>query len=215
MKPILAFCNVTMVHAEKTVLHDFSLQLEQGQAIGLIGPSGVGKSTLLRLAAGLVRPTDGIVHCSAKRLGYVFQEPRLLPWKTVLDNVALPLIARGIRRTEAHARSLDSLRDMHLEQHADSYPSTLSGGMKQRVSLARAFAIRPDMLLFDEPFTGLDPILRNQLRDITDHMLENRNVALLHVTHDTRELAQATSRIVQLEGISATAWQHPVPADNA
>jgi NitT/TauT family transport system ATP-binding protein len=196
---ILCFDNIHMAYGAQTILANFSLQVESGEAIGLIGPSGAGKSTLLRLACGLILPDQGKVICSARRLGYVFQEPRLLPWRTVLDNVALPLMARGTPRKQSREQGMKLLREMQLKQCAQSYPGTLSGGMKQRVSLARAFAVEPDLLLFDEPFTGLDPDLRTQLRDLTDKMLEQRKVALLHVTHDTQELPRATNRIVEIQ----------------
>lgn len=199
MKDILVFDNITIAYAECTILNNFSLHLAPGEAVGLVGPSGAGKSSLLRMAAGLLRPASGRVHCAACRLAYVFQEPRLLPWKNVLTNVMLPLLARGVPRKQAIDRGRTCLKDMHLDQHADKYPGTLSGGMRQRVSLARAFAIQPDLLLFDEPFTGLDPSLREELRDLTESLLARYKTTLLHVTHDTRELAQSTSRIVSLD----------------
>ena len=160
------------------LLREFSLTAENGERIGLLGPSGGGKTTVLRLAAGLTRPDSGEIVRPAGRLAYVFQESRLMPWLTAAGNVTA---AAGCSRAEA----LAVLEDMELADEADSFPDSLSGGMRQRVNIARALAAQPSLLLMDEPFKGLDDALRERV--IARILPRLEGCTLLLVTHDRRE----------------------------
>ena len=159
------------------MLSDFSLSLASGEHAALLGPSGIGKSTLLRLIAGLEQPDSGRIHSEFCRVGYVFQEDRLLPWLTAEDNLT---VVTGCTR-ETAGELLDALE---LGGEYRAYPDTLSGGMRQRVSIARALAFSPDLLLLDEPFKGLDEALRARVAEL---IRKRHDGTLLLVTHDRRE----------------------------
>lgn len=202
---MLQLNNVTLAHNGQSILRDLSLTLGVGERIGVIGPSGVGKTSILQTVAGLQRVHSGEISNCFSRIGYVFQEPRLLPWLTAQDNVALPLEARGIRRQQALDTANDWLQRLSLaEDKLSCYPSALSGGMAQRVSLARAFALQPDLLLLDEPFSALDPALRHELIQLCDDLLADLNCALIYVCHHPEELHALTQRCLVLE----TATRH-------
>src|SRR5580704_1276611 len=158
-----------------TALAGVDLTIHPGEFVSLLGPSGCGKSTLLKLIAGLVSPTSGTIDWPQSTytaagtpepaLGFVFQEPTLLPWRTAADNVHLPLLLAGVNRPEARERVGEALAQVGLSAFADSYPRQLSGGMKMRVSIARALVTRPKILLMDEPFAALDEITRTKLNN--------------------------------------------------
>lgn len=189
------------VHA----LFDVSLDVKPGEFISLIGPSGCGKTTLLRVIADLEKPRAGHIQVNGKtpekaRLdrdyGYVFQAPGLFPWRTVLSNVALPLEVFNIdkkTRLEAARRQLDMVQ---LAQFERKYPWQLSGGMQQRVSLARALSFDPEFLLMDEPFGALDEIVRDHLNDHLLQLWRNTRKTIIFVTHSIAEAAYLSSRIV-------------------
>jgi NitT/TauT family transport system permease protein len=198
--PLVRLLGVHKSFQGREVLRGISLEVRRGEIVGVLGPSGVGKSTLLRLIAGLERPTRGRVEVVAARIGYVFQEPRLLPWCTAGENVALPLMAFGLRKAPALALAREFLMAMELGGREDAFPGELSGGMRQRVSLARALAVGPDLLLLDEPFTGLDPALRGNMLGLIDAAVVQSRAAVIEVTHDREELPAATGRIVYLDG---------------
>lgn len=186
---------VTFAYGEKRIFDRFSLTLEEGEITAVLGASGVGKSTLLRLIAGLSTPTAGSV--PACRASYMFQEPRLLPTLDVLHNLtAIPDIS------EERARLF--LTAVGLEDDLRSYPGALSGGMAQRVSMARAFAYPSDLLLMDEPFKGLDLSLRTRLYEVFLSLWRERRLTTVLVTHDTEEAVALASRVVVLAGTPAT-----------
>jgi NitT/TauT family transport system ATP-binding protein len=172
-RPLLRLSDVAKTFTTGTVaLAGIDLTIFPGEFVCLLGPSGCGKSTLLKLIAGLVAPSSGMIDWPQSTynadgspepaLGFVFQEPTLLPWRTAADNVYLPLLLAGVNRQEARERVSEALAQVGLSAFADSYPRQLSGGMKMRVSIARALVTRPKILLMDEPFAALDEITRPQ-----------------------------------------------------
>lgn len=182
-------------------LDDISLTVESGQFVSVIGPSGCGKTTLLRILANVLQPTSGSVQCGREKgRGIVFQEDRLLPWRTILDNVAFGLqiqrCKRGLRRTTA--RTFIDL--VGLSGFEERYPHELSGGMKQRVNIARALTIDPDVLLMDEPFASLDA----QTREVMQHELleiwERTQRTVLFVTHQIDEAVFLSDRVFVFTG---------------
>ena len=196
--PALVFDDLAMAYGGRILFRDLNLEVLPGQVIGIEGPSGSGKSTLLKLAAGLLRPSGGRVTVNAPILGYVFQEPRLLPWFTALENIGLVLEAKGVPKNAAREAAGKSLERMGLYPFRHHYPGQLSGGMNQRVSIARALAVAPDLLLLDEPFTGLDPALKTKVRDQVSTMAVSTRTAVLHVTHARDELLEQTSSLCSL-----------------
>lgn len=184
-------------------LDRFSLIVKEGEFVSLLGPSGCGKSTVLRLIAGLTAPTDGAVtwpgpaHADHRgEIGFVFQEPTLMPWADVANNVWLPLRLRGVSRREARDRIDECLSLVGLEGFAKAYPRELSGGMKMRVSIARALSVRPRLLLMDEPFAALDEITRFKLNDDLLRLRRDVGCTVLFVTHSIYESAYLSDRIV-------------------
>ncbi|MHB8813040.1 MAG: ABC transporter ATP-binding protein [Steroidobacteraceae bacterium] len=182
-------------------LAGLSLQVAAGEFVALVGPSGCGKTTFLNIVAGLDNDFAGEVRLAPRpdghpaRVGYVFQEPRLLPWRTVYENIALVL---SPQRTAAVVN--DTLQAVGLAKARDLYPPQLSVGMSRRVAIARAFAIEPDLLLMDEPFVSLDHDTVEQLRDLLLKLWHARPTTVLFVTHDMREALVLADRLVLLSG---------------
>lgn len=177
-------------YGEQWVLRNFDLTLRPGQRIALMGPSGMGKTTLLRLALGLLPPTEGTVENRFAKPAAVFQEPRLLPWRTAVENVNLVLSDQ--RSTLEKAGGYLAL--LSLEAAADKYPRELSGGMQQRVALARALAAEGDLLVLDEPFKALDEALKAQVIA----QVSKTNAAILLVTHEETEAQALDCKIVRM-----------------
>ncbi len=178
-------------------LEGTSLDIEAGEFLSVLGPSGCGKSTLLRLIAGLAQPTTGTIDWPSGKpdLGFVFQEPTLMPWTTALANVALPLKLAGVARSQREARAAEALGHVGLAGFEQSYPRELSGGMKMRVSIARALVTEPKLLLMDEPFAALDEITRRRLNtDLLDLWQRTRFTAVF-VTHSVFESVFLSQRI--------------------
>ena len=175
--------------ARHPVLERVDLKIADGEFVSLVGPSGCGKSTALRLMAGLLEPTSGTVERSEEsRVALVFQEPNLLPWRTVEENIRLPLELLGVEATEARQRVGESLELISFgPADAVKRPRELSGGMRMRVSLARALVTRPDVLLLDEPFAALDAFTREELWDVLQGLWRERGFTVILVTHDLRE----------------------------
>jgi NitT/TauT family transport system ATP-binding protein len=181
-----------------TALTGVNLDVRRGEFLSLLGPSGCGKSTILRLLAGLTSASTGaIAWTDAKNeLGFVFQEPTLLPWSNVFDNVWLPLRLAGASRADARARIEEMLAKVGLSGFAKSYPRELSGGMKMRVSIARALVTRPSVLLMDEPFAALDEITRTKLNDDLVALKCELGATVVFVTHSVYESVYLSDRIV-------------------
>ena len=178
---MLELRDVTLAFGEKTVLQSCNLSLGAGEHLALMGPSGCGKTTLLRCALGLQTPDSGTAACDFKRMAAVFQEPRLLPWRNALDNV---LAVTGESRA-AREDALQWFERLEIAEAAALYPDELSGGMQQRVSIARAMATRPDFLVLDEPFKGLDEALRERVLALLNGSL--KQTAVLLATHSEEE----------------------------
>ncbi|MBO1015046.1 ABC transporter ATP-binding protein [Achromobacter sp. SD115] len=195
---MLEMQSLSLRYGAQTVLQDVNLRLRPGERLGLIGPSGAGKSSLLRLAAGLVRPSGGTLRNGFRHPVLMFQEPRLLPWRHALDNVALPLRGAGHAQRQARALAAQWLARVGLDAAMQSWPGELSGGMAQRVALARALALTPDLLMLDEPFSALDPALRRQLAACCGEELARSGAALLCISHDPGELLGLVDRCVMV-----------------
>ncbi len=192
---LLRFSAVTKSYDNDEVLGGVDFQICRGDRIGILGPSGVGKSTLLKIIAGIVTPTSGTVTNQAQRIGYVFQEPRLLPWKTARENIALGLIARSVSKKEARKKADHMLEQIGLGGFGKYFPSELSGGMVQRVSLARAFAIEPDILLLDEPFSALDAGFKEVMMGLLEDLIQTCDTTVLYVSHSPEEVVRIANKI--------------------
>ncbi len=195
-----------MAHVEKTftgdvvALKDMNLSLDEGDFLSLLGPSGCGKSTALRLISGLMQPTRGRIEWAggqgADDLGVVFQEPTLMPWATVAQNVWLPFRLKGVAYSSVKDDILEALKLVGLEKFQTSYPRELSGGMKMRVSIARAIVTKPRLILMDEPFAALDEITRFKLNNDLLDLKERINSTVIFVTHSVFESVFLSDRIV-------------------
>jgi NitT/TauT family transport system ATP-binding protein len=200
---IVSLRGVGKTFANGTVALDgLDLEVRSGEFLSLLGPSGCGKSTALRIIAGLSEPTRGTVAWSgaaaarAKTIGFVFQEPTLMPWATVFGNVFLPLKLAGEERTAATPRVMATLARVGLSEFAQVYPRELSGGMKMRVSIARALVTAPRVLLMDEPFAALDEITRFKLNDDLIALWRELGTTVVFVTHSVFESVYLSQRVV-------------------
>jgi NitT/TauT family transport system ATP-binding protein len=184
---------------DEPVIEGVSLDVAEGQVVSLIGPSGSGKSTVLRAITGLHRPEAGEIALGPepRDVGFLFQDDALLPWRTARQNVALGLRLRGVSRAEAREEADRWLSRLGLGGLGDRYPRQLSGGQRKRVALAQVLALRPRLLLMDEPFASLDAIVRHQVTQDLLNWVEREGIAVLLVTHDLEE-AQALSDVVYL-----------------
>jgi NitT/TauT family transport system ATP-binding protein len=182
-------------------LGPIDLEVRAGEFVSLLGPSGCGKSTALRLIAGLSAPTSGLVRVSNRgapghSIGFVFQEPTLMPWTSIRENVRLPLKLMHAPRAETDARVGEALAQVGLTEFADAYPRELSGGMKMRVSLARALVTDPDILLMDEPFAALDEITRFRLNNDLLALWRDLRKTVIFVTHSVFESVYLSQRVI-------------------
>ncbi|AXS41923.1 ABC transporter ATP-binding protein [Breoghania sp. L-A4] len=210
--PLVSLRGVSKTFANGTVaLKDMTLDVAEGSFVSLLGPSGCGKSTALRIIAGLGDPTEGRIDWPTSgaassgsgdtaehghEISFVFQEPTLMPWATVFGNVWMPLRLKGVSRRAARADVMEALEMVGLEGFSESYPRELSGGMKMRVSIARALVTRPKLLLMDEPFAALDEITRFKLNNDLLHLWEKFGWTVLFVTHSVFESVYLSDRIV-------------------
>jgi NitT/TauT family transport system ATP-binding protein len=205
------------------------LDVRSGEFLTLLGPSGCGKSSALRIIAGLSEPSHGAVEWHGgtretrhdrRRIGFVFQEPTLMPWATVFANVALPLKLQGVGDEEAHPRVADALARVGLEKFGRDYPRELSGGMKMRVSIARGLVTEPELLLMDEPFAALDEITRFRLNNDLLAVWQTLGKTVIFVTHSVFESVYLSSRIVVMTArpgrvFAELAIDAPYPRDDS
>ncbi len=187
---------------DPAVIEHFDLAVSAGEFLAILGPSGCGKSTLLRLIARLLAPDAGSITITPDtdrfQTSFVFQDAHLLPWRTVLDNAALPLELMGVAQDERHSRARTALKEVDLADVEDRYPAQLSGGMRMRVSLARALVAAPRLLLLDEPFAALDEITRFKLDRRLRELWKERGMTVVFVTHSISEAAFLANRAVVL-----------------
>lgn len=202
--PLVALSGVQKTFASgTTALAGLDLDIHAGEFLALLGPSGCGKSTALRVVAGLIEPTSGTIVWPGSagddhrgEIGFVFQEPTLMPWASAADNVWLPLRLRGVSRRAAASRIEEGLALVGLESFANAFPRELSGGMKMRVSIARALSLKPKLLLMDEPFAALDEITRFKLNDDLLRLQHELGCTVVFVTHSVYESVYLSSRVV-------------------
>ncbi|WP_420632131.1 ABC transporter ATP-binding protein [Candidatus Leptofilum sp.] len=210
-KPFLVAQNVSHVFEDKQkVLADLSFVLPAGSFTALVGPSGVGKSTLVRLLAGLLRPSSGKITYTHQpngqppSIGLMFQKDNLMPWRTAYENVRLPLEVQGAANSEADTAVREMLTLVGLNGFAQSYPAQLSGGMAQRVALARALVHRPSLLLLDEPFGALDALTRERMGQELLRIWAALPVTVFMVTHSIQEAVLLADEVVVMGGQPAT-----------
>ena len=209
-KPLVTMRSVSKTFSNGTLaLSDMSLSVDQGEFVSLLGPSGCGKSTALRIIAGLGGVTSGSIDWPSSRINakglpegdisFVFQEPTLMPWQTVFGNVYLPLRLRGVAERTARPQIEEALATVGLSDFAKAYPRELSGGMKMRVSIARALVTKPKLLLMDEPFAALDEITRQKLNDDVLSLWKSSGIGVVFVTHSVFEAAYLSTRVVVMK----------------
>lgn len=196
---------------------DFSLQVNEGEFLCLVGPSGCGKSTILRMLAGLITPSQGVISIQEGGSGdplqnIVFQEYAIFPWKTVAQNVGFGLAMRGVPRTRRQAVVTEWLRKVGLLKFAEAYPHQLSGGMKQRVSIARAFANNPEILLMDEPLGALDAQIRAILQEELIRIWDEQRKTVVYITHNIEEAVFLGDRVILMTAHPGTyKTEFPIP----
>lgn len=205
---------ITHQYGSRLVLDEISLSVKPSKILCLMGPSGCGKTTLLNLLAGLVSPTAGNVAPSLSSVAYVFQEPRLFPWYTAVENIAIGLKAQGVNQTRRRQRARTLAEKVGLADATHLYPNQLSGGMKQRVNLARAFAIDPSLLLLDEPFSSLDLGTRGQAQKLVMNWVAEQETTAILVTHDLAEAVLMADHLIVFSARPARmvyCWENEKP----
>ncbi len=193
----LSFESIGMTFPDGTeAIRDVSFTIRKGEFVTVVGPSGCGKSTLLKIASGLLQPTAGRVAVDRDRLGYVFQDATLLPWRTVKGNVELIAELHDIGPEERARLAEDAIQLVGLDGFQNHYPKSLSGGMKMRASLARTLTLKPPIFLFDEPFGAVDEITREHLNEETQQLFQREGFAGLFITHSIGEAVFMSTRVL-------------------
>ena len=217
--PALSFDHVGMVFPDGThAVDDVSFEVDRGEFVTVVGPSGCGKSTLLKIASGLLDATSGHVGIDRERIGYVFQDPTLMPWRTVQDNVELLTELHGLPRGERRALARYAIDLVGLTGFEEHYPKSLSGGMRMRCSLARTLTLKPPILMFDEPFGAVDEITREHLNEETLRLFEQEGFAGLFITHSISEAVFMSTRVLVMSArpghiVAEHAVPFPYPRD--
>jgi NitT/TauT family transport system ATP-binding protein len=201
-------------------LTDVSLAIAPGELVSVVGPSGCGKSTLLRLASGLEEVSSGSIGVAAVSTSYVFQDATLLEWRSAARNVELVGELRGVSREERRARAQEVLDLVGLQGFEEQHPRQLSGGMRMRVSLARALVAEPELALFDEPFGALDEITRLQMQTELQKIFRLKRFAALFITHSVSEAVYLSTRVLVMSGRPGrivaeieVPWEYPRPPE--
>ncbi len=215
MKEVLRFDNVSMHYhskqGETIALKDVNFSVLEGEFVAIIGPSGCGKTTLLSLAAGLLTPTAGKVVNDGQSFGYMLQKDELFPWRTIEKNIFLPLEIKRHNTQEKRLRAIELAEKYGLKQFLKNYPSSLSGGMRQRAALIRTLAVDPDVLLLDEPFSALDYQTRLSVCDDVYKIIRSEKKTALLITHDISEAISVADKIFVLSRRPASVIaQHPL-----
>lgn len=224
-EPRLSIEKLSVIYASArgklTAIQDLSLSVTNGQFVAVLGPSGCGKSTLLNIASGLLSPSGGLVSIQGKPVtgprpdvGIVFQQPTLLPWKSVIENVLVPVQAMGMKVSEHMDRARSLIKMVRLEGFENHYPNELSGGMQQRVGIARGFMHDPQLLLMDEPFAALDAMTREHMTDELQSMWMQSGKSVLFITHSIPEAVYLADRVVVLSerpGTVVDVIEVPIP----
>lgn len=202
---MLSFHNVTLQYEMKVVLKEVNLHIKEGEFVTLVGPSGGGKSSLLNLAAGTLKPTSGSVSFGGNQItgidperGMMFQDSCLFPWLSAWENVAFGLKMKGIKKKERYEQSLHYLDQVELKEYADYRSYELSGGMKQRVALARTLIQEPRLILMDEPLGALDAITKRKMQDLFKRIWRSTRKTFFLVTHDVEEAISLGTRLLVL-----------------
>ena len=207
--------DLTISYGGEPVLEGASIAVAEGEFVSLVGPSGSGKSSLLRAVIGLQQPLGGIIETGFKRseIGILFQDDALMPWKTAIDNVALGLVFNGMDRRAAFNEAASWLDKLGLAGFEDRFPRHLSGGQRKRVALAQVLAMKPRLILMDEPFASLDAIVRARVVKDVVELVERQRISVLLVTHDLEEALSLSDSVYLLsQGPRARITQHyPVP----
>ena len=202
MKEVLRFENVSMHYhskqGETVAVENLNFSVNEGEFVAIIGPSGCGKTTILSLAAGLLTPTSGTVESSGVSFGYMLQKDELFPWRTIEKNIFLPLEIQKTNAPETRARAVALAEKYGLKDFLKSYPSQLSGGMRQRAALIRTLAVDPDILLLDEPFSALDYQTRLNVCDDVYKIIRSENKTAVLITHDISEAVSVADRVAVL-----------------
>jgi NitT/TauT family transport system ATP-binding protein len=205
--PLLRFDQVSIHLGGREILSPTSFEVARGEFVCIIGPSGCGKTTLLRAAAGFLSPSGGAalrhgkpITGPSREVAFVFQDygRALLPWRTVAGNISLALEAAGISADQRPARIAQVLATVGLSEHAAKFPAQLSGGMQQRVQIARCLAQEPELMMMDEPFGALDAMTRESLQDEVSRLVQSTSLTVLFVTHDLEEAIYLSDRVIAL-----------------
>jgi len=191
--------NLSFSFGYDTILDNINFEINEGEVVSIVGPSGGGKTTLLRLCAGLLDRQDGDIDNSFETQAIAFQDPRLLPWKNVIDNIAFGLKAMGLSSAERETKAKEIALNFDLEESDFAkFPKELSGGMSQRVSFARALVTKPKLLFLDEPFSALDIGLKRELQDHVMELIDNNEITIFFITHDIMEAIRLSDKILLL-----------------
>lgn len=197
---------VSKTYQDELILKDITFSIKPNEFVSIVGPSGCGKSTLFNTIAGLTEPLEGDIHLDgacitgiAGKISYMHQKDLLLPWRDVMDNVALPLELGGMKKQDAYQKAEELLPLFGLDGHEKKFPSQLSGGMRQRVSLMRSYMLSKDVLLLDEPFGGLDAMTKANMQTYLLEVLERMQRTILFITHDIEEAIFLSDRVIVLK----------------